>query len=165
MGSALVLALVTYTRTCYLAESVDVVGLDAKALFKLLAHLLGPRLGTEHANLKFELAAWILALLHCLAQEHSVAWGTTEDGGSEVVHQSHLLLGVTRRDRDYRCADVGCSVVGTKTSGKEAVAVSHLEDVVLTSAVGGKGARDGLAPHSKVFAGVKYYNWFAGGTR
>ena len=67
----------------------------SQTLFQFLTHLLGPRLCTKHAHFQLKLVAAPWALFHGLAQEHSVAGGTAQNGGAKVVHQGHLLLGVT----------------------------------------------------------------------
>ena len=95
MGAALVLALVAYARTGNLAQSVDIVSFNTQTLFQFLTHLLGPRLCTKHAHFQLKLVAAPWALFHGFAQEHSVAGGTAQNGGAKVVHQGHLLLGVT----------------------------------------------------------------------
>ena len=154
VGAVLALTLITHTRTGNLRESVDIVRLDAERLLQFLTHLLRPGLSTEDTYLQLEVIPAPLALTKSLSEEHGVAGGATEDGGTEIVHQGYLFLGVARRDGDDRGSDVRRSVMGTETSREESVAVGHLEDVILAGTVGGEGTGDSLRPHGEVLTGI-----------
>ena len=81
------------------------------------------------------------------------------------MHEGYLFLSVARRHGNDRSTYVGGTVVSAKTSGEQAVAVAHLEDVILSSTICCEGTTDGLGPHGEVFASVQDDNRLAGGTR
>ena len=51
--------------------------------------------------------------------------------------------------------------MGSETSSEESVAISHLEDIILTGTVGGEGTGDSLRPHGEVLTGIEHHNGFA----
>ena len=74
------------------------------------------------------------------------------------MHQRNLFLRITRRDGYNRGTDIRSTIMRTQTSSEETVAIGHLEDIILTSAIGRKGTRNCFRPHGKVFSGIKHHN-------
>ena len=67
-----------------------------------------------------------------------------------------MLLGITRRCRHNRCAEVLHAVVRTKTAGEKTIAVAHREGVIACHAIGSKTASHNLRPHGQVLACVAH---------
>ena len=139
VGTTLMLTLITHTRTGNLTQSVDIISLDTQTLLQFHTHLLRPGLSTEDTYPQLKLVTGPLTLLHRLTKEHGIRRRTAEHRRSEVVHQCHLLLGVTRRDGDHRGTDIRSTVVRSQTTGEQTIAISHLEDIIFTGTVCSEG--------------------------
>ena len=67
-----------------------------------------------------------------------VGGGAGNGGYVEILHQFNLALGVPDTCRENGCADSLCPVVHAKTSGKQPVTVTDLDNVASPQTDGGE---------------------------
>ena len=165
MGAVLILALATHTRAAHLRKTVDVYCLDAELGFQFTAYAPCPRLCSEEAYTQFQVFLLYAALLHHLCQVQGIRGSTAEGSCAKVLHQHHLLLGIARRGGQLYGTKFACTVVRTKATGKEAVAIGHLHHVARTYIAHGQYTCHTLRPVVKVVLCVGAHHGLSRSTR
>jgi len=90
--------------------------------------------------------------------------GTGQYRGTEILHDHDLALGVATGDRNNRCPELFCTVVGAETAGKQAVTVGVVDDIPSVHPCGYQGTGHQLTPGFDVRAGIAHHCRFAGGS-
>ena len=117
-----------------LRQAVDVDGLDPKPLLDLPAHLLGPGLGAEQADLELDRVEVDLHLADHIVDIEREGRRAADGGAAEVLQQQDLLLRVAAGDGDDRSAHALRAVVRAQAAGEQAVAVCVLDHVLARDA-------------------------------
>ena len=150
MSTVLILALATHTRTTHLRKTVDVYCLDAELGLQFTTDTPCPGFCTEEAYTQFQVLLLDTALIHHLGQMQGVRWCTAKGCGTKVLHQHHLLLGVTRRGGQLNGTKLTSTIMCTQTTGKEAIAIGYLHHVAGTYIAYGQDTSHTLCPVVKV---------------
>ena len=163
MHAVLLFALEGYSRPGCFGKAVDVVSLDAKGLFDLPAHLLGPGLGAEYACLKLVFFGLIALLLERFAQIRRVRRRAAEYCGIEVHHELYLPVGVARRHGKRQRSNLVRAAVEPRAACEQAVAVGHLDDVLFGPAGRHYGPGAAVFPQIHVVLRIVSYDSLSGG--
>src|SRR6185369_7257664 len=114
--------------------AVDVDRVDARPLFHLGAHLFGPRLGAEDADLQARRPR-IQALLRELVDDRQhVRRRHHDQPGPEVVDELYLTRRHAAGDRDDGAAEPLGTGVRAEAAGEQAVAVGVVQAVARPAA-------------------------------
>ena len=130
------LTLVADAGAHHFGKSVDVKALQTQTSLNLLTHALRPRLSTEGTHTQLQVFLLNAQLIHCLSQIQGVRGGTSQTCNTQVANQLQMLLRVTRSCRDTRGTQVLHTIVSAQTARKQAIAVSHREDIIACHAIG-----------------------------
>ena len=145
--AVLALAFVTDAWAHNLAESVEVVALQAKPALDLLTHALGPGLGAECSDLQLDHIGRHAHFLHGLGQIEGIRRRAGDARDAKVAEQADVLLGIAGGGRENGGTHALHSIMDSETAGEETVAVGDAEDVVTGNPVGSKASCHALAPY------------------
>ena len=138
-----------------LGKAVDVARVDAQQFFQMDAHLLGPGLRAEASCPElYVLAGRKAHVADGLAQIGGVGRGAAKYGGAHLAHHHNLALGIAGGHGDGHRAYGGGALMRAQAAGEQAVAVTHLHDIVPVRARAGERAGHHLGPHIHVVLGV-----------
>ena len=165
VGAVLILAFATYTRSTHLSEAIDVDCLDAKSFFQFATDAPSPRLCTEEAYTKFQVAGAHAHLRHHFSQTECVGWCAGHGCRTKVLHQHKLLLGITSRCRQLDGAESLYSTMYAKTSGEKSISVADLNDIARADITYRQHASYTFGPHIEVGFSISAHNGFASGSR
>ena len=152
-----------HARAHDLGQAIHVDRVDAQHALDLGAHLVGPRLGAEHAQPQRGRGRVEPHALHRVGQRQHVGRRGHDHRGAELLDELDLLLGVAAAHRDHRGAERLAAVVGAEAAGEEAVAVGVEDDVLAARAGHAQRARHDRGPALDVALGVADHGGTAGG--
>ena len=130
MKTLVIFAVTCNTGAHHLCKAVDVICLDVESCFHLVAHLVGPGLSTADSGLKLDLVDEACLLkIFCNVQE--IRRCACDRSNVAVDHHVDELLCITCGHRENQCSEIFGTIVCTKTTCEESVAVTYLDDVIL----------------------------------
>ena len=155
-------AFATDTRSDNFRKAVNVVCLDARLFFDVVAHAVAPRFCTEDTALDLELRNIDAHLFGHVDNADKVARSATDGGHAKVLHEHHLTFGVAAANRHDCGAERFETAVDAKAACKETVAVEVLHDVCAAESAGEEAALHDLGPDFHVFLGITDDNRLTG---
>ncbi len=157
-------AFVGHARSDHLREPVDVHRVQVAPRLDLAAHLVGPRLGPEDADLQAGVGRVEPLRRHLVEDVEEIGWRHHDHPGGEVLDELDLAGGHAAGYGNDRAAQPLATVMGPEPAGKQAVAVGHVHDVTRSGAGGAHGTGHAVGPHGDVVGGVAHHRRLAGGT-
>ncbi len=146
-----------------LGQPVDAARGDIEGLPDLVAHLLGPRLSTEHRVLEAGLTG-IRAELAEPVRDREQVGGRGEDGlRLEIADQLALLLGLPAGHRDHRAPQPLGAVVRAQAAGEQAVTVGGVHLVPRLHAGAPEAPGHEGPPRLQVVLGVRHHGGLSRG--
>ena len=152
-----------HARAEDLGQAVNVQGVEAEALFNLLTHAFGPGFRPENPHPELGLGEVHPHFLAHLRQIQGEGRGAADDGGAEVLDEHDLAAGLAAGYRDDRGAQPLGAIVDSQAAGKQAIPVSHVDDIAPVGAAGGQGPGHQLGPGFQVPLGIGHGGRLAGG--
>ena len=146
-----------------LGAPVDVDRLHGEAGLDLLAHRLGPGLGTVNADLQRAAPRVQPQALELVADRQHVGRRDGDDPGLEVGDHPNLALGEPARRRHHSAAELFSAGVEAKAAGEEPVAVGDVHHVAGARAGGAQAAGDQAGPRVEIVPRVAHDGGNAGG--
>ena len=162
MDAVAAFAFAAHARADDFGKSVNVVSLDARLFFDVVAHAVAPRFCTEDAALHVQLGNVDAHLFGDVDNADEVARGATDCGHAKIFHEHHLAFGVAAANRHDCGAEGFETAMDAKAASEEAVAVEVLHNVRAAETASQKAALDDLGPDVHVFLGVTDDNWLTG---
>ena len=143
-------------------QAVNVDGVHVEDLLDLLAHLVGPGLGPEDADLKRAFARVHAPAAVFVQDRQHVRRRDHDDARLEILDQCHLPFGHPARDRHHGAAQTFGTVMRAKPPGEQSIAVGHMADVARTPARGPDGPRNQVRPIVDIALGIADHGRLAG---
>ena len=119
--------------TADLCQAVDVIRLDAEALFDAAAHFLCPGLGAEDAGFELVVGGLVAFFGERFADVGSIRGCAAENGGVEIHHKLNLSVCIAGGHGQRQAADLVGAAVESGAAGKESVAVANLHNILATT--------------------------------
>ena len=140
------------------------MGPDAKSLFDLIAHALGPGLRAAETGSQLQIFRFDPGLFDSFRDGQRVGRRAAEHVALHVLHEHDLPGGVACAHGQYRCPDRFCSCMGSQSAGEQPVAVGDVGHIVGTDAAHGQTSGYSFRPVIHVSLGVADDLWLSGRT-
>ena len=125
----LLLALKGHARSVHLGHTERVVGFHAQESLDATALLIGMGLGTDKQGAELRGARIDTLLLEHLGQTHCIRGDSVQTGGTEILDEHDLSLGVTGSSGHRGGSQLLGSILEAQSAGEHTVAGGVLENI------------------------------------
>ena len=102
-------------------------------------------------------------LLHGFRQVQRIGRRTGKCGSSQVFHDHHLALGISRGHRKRHGSQRLCAEIQSKSSGKQSVSIADMDDIICRQSGHGQTPGHTFSPQIRVILGIGHDRQLPGG--